>query len=266
MSKVSRVKINLASGNVVEKPLVTCFKGTNGSYLVLDNETNGSMGYPIICISKLNGNTAEKIQDQSEWASVKDNLKTIIAGTTLPYLSVPETLTAQDDFFTQLTLPVASFDLLKNVYQAPAAVEFANDISPAPVASVEPSVVSPMATPTIETPIIPVMPEPTPIATSDVIAPATAPIAQTEPVVPEIPIAPASPITSDFSSSPATVIDTPVMPNNDTSASAMEIGPMAPEVPIAISEANDDIALIKENFMKSCETMFDALLKKFENK
>ena len=29
---------------------------------------------------------------------------------------------------------------------------------------------------------------------------------------------------------------------------------------------SDDIAAIKENFMKSCETMFDALIKKFENK
>ena len=108
---MSKIKVTLANGSVLEKPLVTCFKGNTGNYIVLDNETNGQMGYPIICISKFNGTSVEKIVDPNEWSSVKDNLKTIIAGTALPYLEVPSELTANDDFFTQLTLPVASFDL-----------------------------------------------------------------------------------------------------------------------------------------------------------
>ena len=116
---MSKIRVNLTSGNVFEKPLVTCFQGTSANYVVFDNEMNGSMGLPIICISKLNGNRLEKIFDQSEWASVKENLKSIISGSTLMYLEVPENLSAQDDFFTQLTLPVASFDVLKRSYNPP---------------------------------------------------------------------------------------------------------------------------------------------------
>ena len=74
---MSKIRVNLTSGNVFEKPLVTCFQGTSANYVVFDNEMNGSMGLPIICISKLNGNRLEKIFDQSEWASVKENLKSI---------------------------------------------------------------------------------------------------------------------------------------------------------------------------------------------
>ena len=91
---MSKIRVNLTSGNVFEKPLVTCFQGTSANYVVFDNEMNGSMGLPIICISKLNGNRLEKIFDQSEWASVKENLKSIISGSTLMYLAVPENLNA----------------------------------------------------------------------------------------------------------------------------------------------------------------------------
>ena len=34
---MSKIKISLANGNQVEKPLVTAFKGTSGDYLILDN-------------------------------------------------------------------------------------------------------------------------------------------------------------------------------------------------------------------------------------
>ena len=265
---MSKIKINLASGNMIEKPLVTCFKGTNGNYIVLDNEANGSMGLPIICISKFNGTAAEKIFDQNEWASVKENLKTIIAGTALPYLSVPEMITAPDDFFTQLTLPVASFDLLKSVY-APA------DVRATPVAA--PAVETPIAPVTPEVASAPVIPEPTPLATSEVVAPApvmpAAPIIDA-PIINPIPDAVPSPVpaVAPVSVAPmaAPVISAPTI----DIAPVVEApsAPVVPEVPVAPSvapiapAANDDIAIIKENFMKSCETMFDALIKKFENK
>jgi len=243
---VSKIKINLTSGNVVEKPLVTCFKGTNGTYIVFDNETNGSMGLPIICISKFNGSSAEKIFDQSEWASVKENLKTIIAGTALPYVSVPESITAQDDFFTQLTLPVASFDLLKNVYKPIAPTVETSAVTAEPVVSPTPEVVQ----------AAPLM-EPAPIAQSEVIAPA--------PIMPAEPIAPLPPVVETPVVPNAPIIDTPVM-------APMPETPVAPAVTnsesttTSNSVSSDDIIAIKENFMKSCETMFDALIKKFENK
>lgn len=267
MNKVSKVRINLTSGNVVEKPLVTCFKGTNGNYIVLDNETNGSMGLPIICISKFNGTAAEKIFDQNEWASVKENLKTIIAGTALPYIKVPETITAQDDFFTQLTLPVASFDLLKSVY-AP------DDENPSPAAP-EPiaAPAAPISAPAMpEVAPAPVVPDPSPIAASEVIAPA--PVMAAEPIAaPASPVVPAidAPIINPVADvapapAPAPVIEpvAPVIAAPTVEAAPIEPTPAAPE--IASVGTNDDIAAMKETFMKSCENMFDALIKKFENK
>ena len=61
---MGKIKVNLASGNVFEKPLVTCYQGSSANYIVFDNEMNGSMGLPIICISKLSGNKLEKIYDK----------------------------------------------------------------------------------------------------------------------------------------------------------------------------------------------------------
>ena len=150
---MSKIRVNLTSGNVFEKPLVTCFQGTSANYVVFDNEMNGSMGLPIICISKLNGNRLEKIFDQSEWASVKENLKSIISGSTLMYLEVPENLNAQDDFFTQLTLPVASFDVLKRSYNPPKTEP---EVMPAPQPEVAQAPVQ-SAPEVMETPAPPVM-------------------------------------------------------------------------------------------------------------
>ena len=253
---MSKVKINLVSGSFVEKPLVTCFKGTNGDYIVLDNETNGSMGYPIICISKINGSNVSKITDQGEWASVKENLKTIIAGTALPYLAVPETLSAQDDFYTQLTLPVASFDLLKNVYSAPAA----------PSASAEPEMTpaAPEIAPVTDIPVAP-MPEISPIAPAEDIAPvAMDPIIPVEPVTSEIPSVEA-PVINNMDAPIAPVVEAPIMSTMEMPSAPVDITPVI-EPAVSDMPLNDDLAIIKENFMKSCETMFDALVKKFENK
>lgn len=222
---MGKIKVSLANGTIVEKPLVTCFQGSNGSYLVLDNETNGSMGLPIICISKYNNGTVSKISDPNEWTSVKENLKTIIAGTNLPYIQVPESLTASDDFYTQLTLPVASFDLIKNVYKPiaePAPVE-------GPIAT---PVVEPVSAPAVE-PVMPTIPEP--VVTNEL--PAT-------PVVPE----------------PVSVIPEPVaVPSMSAPLEAASLQPAQANT----SPEQTDIAAIKENFMKSCENMFDALIKQF---
>ncbi len=298
---MGKIKINLVSGSVLEKPLISCFKGTNGNYIVLDNESNGSMGLPIIIISKINGTNLEKIIDPAEWGAVKENLKTIIGGTALPYLAVPETLSAPDDFFTQLTLPVASYDLLKSVYAppAPAVVEApAPAPAPAPVAPVAPEV---PATPAIQTPSeITLSPIPNP-------QPATAPI-ETAPVVAPVPEATPAPAPAPVQapvSAPEVVtpmaVETPVpatqapaveMPTPTPAPAPIEApvvapapAPVTPEVPAtpapsapaidlpesqpAVQSApstDSDIAMIKETFMKSCENMFDALMKKFENK
>lgn len=285
MSKVSKIKINLASGAVLEKPLITCFKGTNGNYAVLDNEANGSMGLPIIIISKLNGSNFEKILDPNEWGAVKDNLKTIIGGTALPYLAVPEEMNAPDDFFTQLTLPVASYDLLKKVY-APAPVETPEEpaapaapVAPAPVeaptepapAPATPEVPAPV---TLEMPAAPAAPEATPapaVPEAPVIeAPVIAPAPVEAPAMPEAPVAPAPAQAPEVPAvpvpepapAPVAAPEIPVTPNVANDTPAIDL-PVADPAATDEGSANPDIALIKETFMKSCENMFDALLKKF---
>lgn len=302
----------MAGGVVVEKPLVTCFKGTNGNYIVLDNESNGSMGLPIIIISRLNGANLEKILDPNEWGAVKDNLKTIIGGTALPYLPVPEAVNAPNDFYTQLTLPVASFDLLKSVYAVPAEDTSADASSAAatPVEPVAPAPVAPIpdapAVPTPEpvtapaeitlapAPEVPVAP--TPVAENSVdIAPITAPVidpaqgANVAPVVmaPEAAVAPVdatpAPVTPAEPVAPVApapvqetpVVDVPVTPvvpevpattapaPDASQAPAVDLPEMQAQAPVSV---NNDIETLKETFMKSCENMFDALVKKFNNK
>ncbi len=256
---MSKIRVNLTSGNVFEKPLVTCFQGTSANYVVFDNEMNGSMGLPIICISKLNGDRLEKIFDQSEWASVKENLKSIISGTTLMYLAVPENLSAQDDFFTQLTLPVASFDVLKRSYNPPQPEP---EVMPAPQPEVAPA---PAPTPEVmETPAPPVMDGPISFGGMNTV--------NTAPVMSNM----GAPV---MNSNPATNPAPQMMGMNDmlgqTNNMAMQNG-MAPmnnsmpnvnnQMPNPSPVSNINYADLKETFMKSCENMFDALVKRFENK
>lgn len=234
---MSKIRVNLTSGNVFEKPLVTCFQGTSANYVVFDNEMNGSMGLPIICISKLNGNRLEKIFDQSEWASVKENLKSIISGSTLMYLEVPENLSAQDDFFTQLTLPVASFDVLKRSYNPPKPEP---EVMPSPQPEVAPAPVQP-APEVMETPAPPVMDGPISFGGMNTVN--TAPVMNSNP-------APQMMGNSDMLGQTNTM----AMPNVNN------------QMPNPQPISNINYADLKETFMKSCENMFDALVKRFENK
>lgn len=245
---MSKIRVNLTSGNVFEKPLVTCFQGTSANYVVFDNEMNGSMGLPIICISKLNGNRLEKIFDQSEWASVKENLKSIISGSTLMYLEVPENLSAQDDFFTQLTLPVASFDVLKRSYNPPKPEP---EVMPAPQPEVAQAPVQ-SAPEVMETPAPPVMDGPISFGGMNTVN--TAPVMNSNP-------APQMMGNSDMLGQTNTM----AMPNEMASMN----NPMPNvnnQMPNPQPNSNINYADLKETFMKSCENMFDALVKRFENK
>lgn len=245
---MSKIRVNLTSGNVFEKPLVTCFQGTSANYVVFDNEMNGSMGLPIICISKLNGNRLEKIFDQSEWASVKENLKSIISGSTLMYLAVPENLNAQDDFFTQLTLPVASFDVLKSSYNPPKPEP---EVMPAPQPEVAPAPVQP-APEVMETPAPPVMDGPISFGGMNTVN--TAPVMNSNPA-------------------PQMMGNSDMLGQTNTMAMPNEMAPMNNPMPNVNNQmpnpqpnSNINYADLKETFMKSCENMFDALVKRFENK
>ena len=184
---MGKIKINMLSGTIIEKPLVTAFKGAAGDYIVFDNEMSGTMGLPIILISKLEGDHLTKIADKSpEWDATKELLRQIIAGSAVDYIVAPLEVNASDDFFTQLTLPINSFDLLRNRYTLTNSNNISVEI---PKESNEPIALGVVneAAPVAPTPeVAPAQPEP--VAPTPEVAPA-----QPEPVAPTPEVAPAQP-------------------------------------------------------------------------
>lgn len=221
---MSKVKITTVSGTILEKPVITCFKNNIGTYLVLDNEKNGTMGLPIILVCRLFQGKLSKIVDQGEWQSVKEELKSIIANKTAQYESVPGELTADDVYYTQLTLPVNSFDILKSSYQAPVeqtpVVE--NPIPEAQI-PVEPTPIAPVVNePVQSTPAEPAIQEP--IVAPEIPMPDIAPI-EPAPVITEQPVI--------ENVEPQNVVSEPTMPQvaqEPVGPSSNEVPPLMPEI------------------------------------
>lgn len=113
---MAKIKLDLPTGVVDEKSLLNAFSVNDNSYVILDAESVGSMGLPIILVSKYVEKRLIKITDVQEWTNVKGYLKEIISGINKEYITLPETLNADEIYYTQLTLPVASFDILKSSY------------------------------------------------------------------------------------------------------------------------------------------------------
>ena len=270
---MGKIKLNLVSGAVVEKPLINAFKANNNSYIVLDNEINGSMGLPIILVSKFENNKLIKIMDQNEWGIVKEYLKNIIAGNQIEFIKVDSELTADDIYYTQLTLPVPSFDALKNAYKIEENSSEVSEVSimDIPTTEVAPNmntfenvsaaepVVSPVQNVVSSEPVAPQ------VETSIVNNNSAIDI----PVAPQVNIAPEpAPIIE-----PVSVVASPmdiVPPVNDFNASVVE--PAVAEINNTVIEdttsivgSNDSVFKEqKEAFMQACENMFDALVQKFE--
>ena len=232
---MERLKINTVSGNSFEKPIVTAFKSNGGEYVVLDNEMNGTMGLPIILVSKLENGSLVIVPD-SEWNAVKEALRLIISGNQMEYVNVGNVLSSEDTFFKQLTLPVASFEALKNSYKPVVHEEVTLET---PKVNVEPVVqATPVQTPEVvespivmnDAPVAPQMPE------------ASAPVA---PVMPEAPVEAQS------------VAEVP--------AYTEKVAPMpsVEEIPEEHDDVPVDFTADKEAFLKACENMFDALVAKF---
>lgn len=231
---MAKIKLNLVSGAVVEKPLVSAFRANNNTYVVLDNEINGSMGLPIILVCKYTENKLIKIIDQNEWSIVKEYLKNIIAGNSIEFVSIPSELLADDIYYTQLTLPLPSFDTLKRTYQ----VEEPEEVNAFDALS--------MVEPVMEESIAPEMPveetkEEQPLnAFSE-----TFNIPAEEPVIPSYEEPIANPVP-----------ETPIIP-------AAKEEPLMESVVNEQSNLDNPFADQKEAFMKACENMFDALVQKF---
>jgi hypothetical protein len=148
-----KVKISTNSGSVVEKTVLTAFNNGTGSYIVFDNETMGGMGLPIILVSKFVDNKVIKIQDTNEWNAVKESLRQLIAGNITNYFSVPADIAGDDNFFTQLTLPVASFDAIKLNYKPTSSDAVTPSVAPSvtePVVNTAQQVVGQEPAPAVE--------------------------------------------------------------------------------------------------------------------
>ncbi len=281
---MGKMKLTLVSGAVIEKPLINAFRANNLDYVVLDNEMNGSMGLPIILVCKMVDNKLVKIVDQNEWQIVKEYLKNIIAGNQIEMIKVPMELQADDIYYTQLTLPVPSFDALKKAYSVvdttPSTPEVNNPVNTnvdntitnnntnaindntnnntASIFDINSNgtVSNPTPAPEvkeqIEVPQNPVTPTPevAPVVNSEPQASMTSPVIDM-PVTPEVNVGPVINPTIDLN----TPIPTPAVDSKPTT-------PMPQEEVKPIN--NEMFKEQKEAFLLACENMFDALVQKFE--
>ncbi len=232
---MEKLKINTVSGNVLEKPIVTAFKSNGGEYVVLDNEMNGTMGLPIILVSKLENGSLVIVPD-SEWNAVKEALRLIISGNQMEYVNVGNVLSSEDTFFKQLTLPVASFEALKNSYKPVVHEEV-----------------------TLETPKVNVEPvvQATPVQTPEVVE---SPIVMNDaPVAPQMPEA-SAPVTPIMPEAPVEAQSVAEVPAYTEKVAPM---PSVEEIPEEHDDVPVDFTADKEAFLKACENMFDALVAKF---
>lgn len=233
---MEKLKINTVSGNVLEKPIVTAFKSNGGEYVVLDNKMNGTMGLPIILVSKLENGSLVIVPD-SEWNAVKEALRLIISGNQMEYVNVGNVLSSEDTFFKQLTLPVASFEALKNSYKPVVHEEV-----------------------TLETPEVNVEPvvQATPVQTPEVVE---SPIVMNDaPVAPQMPEANVTPIAPIMPEAPVEAQSVAEVPAYTEKVAPM---PSVEEIPEEHDDVPVDFTADKEAFLKACENMFDALVAKF---
>lgn len=262
---MGKIKLNLVSGAVVEKPLINAFKANNNSYVVLDNEMNGSMGLPIILVCKLENNKLTKILDQNEWGIVKEYLKNIIAGNQIEFIKVDTEIVADDIYYTQLTLPVPSFDALKNAYKVED--ESNDSVSPVVEMANESVVEEPV---NVVTNVEPVMPSLESVQVQEEVVTPSEPVIDI-PVAPQIEVTPVEPVMPSVDTviepvSPSEIVP-PVTEPEITPIPVIEpVMPVQPEITQETVQT-EEVSVFKEQkeaFMQACENMFDALVQKFE--
>lgn len=234
---MTKVKLNLVSGSVQEREVVTAFKYSDVKYIIFDGESTGSMGLPIILVCKEVLGKVVGITDAEEWKNTKECLKKIISGDKVEYVSVSTELKADDIYYRQLTLPVASFDALKNSYVAPDNNESGSD-------QVD-------TTPVFEQ----IAPED--ITKSD--------------------ISSINPVSADQFSSPASGVNAPVVEPVDVSASVQNSGPALESAPLdnASNQAtfvksdvvskDNNYEILKSEFLKSAEQLFNDIYNKINH-
>lgn len=286
---MAKINITKPTGSEVLS-LLSAFKTENLTYVVFDSEKVGSMGLPIIYISKLT-EKLEKVMDDNEWQSVKNSLKGIINGTNFEYVKVADILNADEVFYTPLTLPQSSFDLIKSRYivtssdegdskalEQPTTFEVVNTDVPAVTETISTDISKQdEVIPTIA-PTMPEVPEVTQMPTPEIVAP----VATEEVKQPEVPtIEPVMPTVNaqsnaNYVATPNVVPEQPQIPVVEpVPTSIPEVQPISQVIePVNAVEENSEEAPVKfdtnifvqdkETFLKACENMFDALVSKYQ--
>ncbi len=246
---MAKVLLALASGQQSEKELITSFINDGVQYIIFDGESTGSMGLPIILVGKDNYGKVVGITDAEEWKLAKNCLKKIISGEQVEYAYVPSQLNADDIYYRQLTLPIASFDLLKNSYVAPEAPN------------------SSQVTASDNTPIFePIQPE-------DIINSVSSQTGVGETPIFNEPATNAAPVTSEQINNNSVSIPgfeafTPEYNNNQSNLNSNTIDNPSVDTNstnAALNNNQNNYEELKREFMASAEKLFDDLYKKFNH-
>lgn len=253
---MAKINITKPTGMIESLNVISAFKAENNTYVVLDSEKMGSMGLPIIYVSKYTSKL-EKINDANEWQSVKNYLKGIISGTNFEYIKLPDNINADEAFYTPLTLPSASFDAIKSRYVIPedtksneGTVAVTTEVNQVASAPVMPSVNTPSnqninVSPVAPAPVIPKEPE------------------QTNTMMNLIDQAYTMP---NVASTPTPVVEqpTPNVPQNSVESVATSVNITQPTIQEPKINSTMNFEDDKETFLKACENMFDALVAKYQ--
>lgn len=259
---MARINIAKPTGSVENLELLTAFKADGMTYIIFDSDKIGSMGLPIIYVCKFINEKLEKIMDANEWQTVKNYLKGIINGTSFEYIKVGSNLNADEAYFMLLTLPQASFDLIKSRYVVKESDESGN--TPAPVENLSTAPLETLENLGTETVNVEPNSNPVPqetIAVSNVVTPAPTNIVSNE--TPVAPVMPNNNIASNNTVNVAPITNEPAI-NNFVENNNVAV---TPQINVSNNEiTNNYFEKDKEMFLKACENMFDALVSKYEKK
>lgn len=289
---MAKVNITKPTGTVENLGLVSAFKADGNTYAIFDSEKTGSMGLPIIYVSKFNEGKLEKINDTNEWQNAKNYLKGIISGTNFEYIKLGDALNADEVYYMPLTLPQASFDLIKSRYVVNESVSSASSEAPvmetlgdtlmpseqvevssalqsvatpatnnetmAPAINIEPAVVQPVSEPQVS----PALSVSTPLDVNMNASQSPQAVETSAPSVATVtPVMPSNqPVSNEV------VSTTPVQAPQVVENKPAEVS-FSPSAGVSNSSAVNTINNFeadKETFLKACENMFEALISKYQ--
>lgn len=281
---MGKIKIKKPTGEELLN-IVSAFSVDGNSFVILDSEKTGSMGLPIIYVSKLNNDKLEKINDDNEWEKAKSYLKGIINGTNFLYLKLGDTINADEAYYRPLTLPAASFDLIKSRYVVKEDASSDSAESGALILDANNSIENVPVSENQEAPkenIIPAEVQQPAVTINETLN--QTPVTQASvpnfaeegiPSVPKVEIVPEEPIIPSVNASSNNEISSiPIMPGTPESTNQEVVNPAnipainnKPETQSAPKEPNllnQNFDSDKETFMKACENMFDAIISKYQ--